>query len=195
MSKVIHVSGKRRKAIARATLKPGKGVIRINSMLLQNYNPELSKMKIMEPLLIAGEDVIKKININVNTFGGGYEGQAEAARLAIARGLVQFTGSKELEKNYLSYDRQLLVADVRQRESRKPNTHSKARQKVQKSYRWSSKTIIVSNLYFTKLQLFPKCLCDNFATRVYKENNRFDKIDESFKYYVKTKEIGLIKEK
>ncbi len=134
-TKVVHVSGKRRKAIARATIQPGKGTVRINSMLLQNYNPIMSKMKIMEPLLIAGEDVTKKVDIKVNVIGGGFEGQAEAARLAIARALVQYTGSKTLEKSFLDYDRQLLVADVRQRESRKPNTHSKARSKVQKSYR------------------------------------------------------------
>ncbi|MEK6933204.1 MAG: 30S ribosomal protein S9, partial [Nanoarchaeota archaeon] len=65
MNKVVHISGKRRKAIARATIKSGKGIIRINSYLLENYNPKISRMKIMEPLLIAGEDVTKKVNIQV----------------------------------------------------------------------------------------------------------------------------------
>lgn len=133
--KVFHVSGKRKKAIARATIQPGKGQIRINSKLLQLYNPILARMRIMEPLLIAGNDVTNKIRIDVDVKGGGWNGQAEAARLAIARSLVQFTGNKQLEKNFLEYDRRLLVADVRQRESRKPNTHQKARSKVQKSYR------------------------------------------------------------
>ena len=133
--KVFHVSGKRKKAIARATIQPGKGQIRINSKLLQLYNPILARMRIMEPLLIAGNDVTNKIKIDVDVRGGGWNGQAEAARLAIARSLVQFTGNKQLEKNFLEYDRRLLVADVRQRESRKPNTHQKARSKVQTSYR------------------------------------------------------------
>ena len=133
--KVFHVSGKRKKAIARATIQPGKGQIRINSKLIQLYNPILARMRIMEPLLIAGNDVTNKIKIDVDVRGGGWNGQAEAARLAIARSLVQFTGNKQLEKNFLEYDRRLLVADVRQRESRKPNTHQKARSKVQKSYR------------------------------------------------------------
>lgn len=133
--KVFHVSGKRKKAIARATIQPGKGQIRINSKLIQLYNPILARMRIMEPLLIAGNDVTNKIRIDVDVRGGGWNGQAEAARLAIARSLVQFTGNKQLEKNFLEYDRRLLVADVRQRESRKPNTHQKARSKVQKSYR------------------------------------------------------------
>ena len=133
--KVVHVSGKRKKAIARATVMQGKGQIRINSRLLQLYNPKLARMRIMEPLLMAGNDVMNKIKIDVDVKGGGWNGQAEAARLAIARGLVQFTGNKQLEKDFLSYDRHLLVADVRRRETRKPNTHQKARSKVQKSYR------------------------------------------------------------
>lgn len=133
--KIIHVSGKRRKAIARATVMQGKGQVRINKKLLQLYNPRLARMRIMEPLLIAGNDVVNKVKIDINVKGGGWSGQAEAARLAIARGLVQFTGNKELEREFLNYDRHLLVADVRQRESRKPNTHQKARSKVGKSYR------------------------------------------------------------
>ena len=132
--KIVHVSGKRRKAIARATIMQGKGQVRVNKKLLQLYYPRLARMRIMEPLLIAG-DIANKIKIDVDVIGGGWSGQAEAARLAIARGLVQFTGNKELKKNFLNYDRHLLVADIRQRESRKPNTHQKARSKVQKSYR------------------------------------------------------------
>ena len=132
--KIVHVSGKRRKAIARATIMQGKGQVRVNKKLLQLYYPRLARMRIMEPLLIAG-DIANKIKIDVDVIGGGWSGQAEAARLAIARGLVQFTGNKELEKSFLNYDRHLLVADIRQRESRKPNTHQKARSKVQKSYR------------------------------------------------------------
>src|SRR3989344_2724084 len=133
--KSVHVSGKRRKAIARATITIGKGQIRINKKLLQLYNPRLARMRIMEPLLIAGNDILNKVKIDVDVKGGGWNGQAEAVRLAIARGLVQFTGNKQLEKDFLSYDRHLLVADVRRRETRKPNTHQKARSKVQKSYR------------------------------------------------------------
>jgi small subunit ribosomal protein S9 len=133
--KIVHISGKRRKAIAKATIVPGKGIVRINNKLLNLYNPKLARMRIMEPLLIAGNDITNKIKIDVKVVGGGWNGQAEAVRLAIARALVQFTGNKQLERNFLDYDRHLIVADVRQRESRKPNTHQKARAKVQKSYR------------------------------------------------------------
>ena len=79
MTKIIHRSGTRKTSIARVTLSEGKGIIRINKQKLETYKPEMQKMKIMEPLLIAGE-VAKKVNIDVNVNGGGFNAQAEAAR-------------------------------------------------------------------------------------------------------------------
>ncbi|MBW2997958.1 30S ribosomal protein S9, partial [Candidatus Woesearchaeota archaeon] len=99
---------------------------------LESYTPEVSKLKIKVPLLLAPEDA-KKYDISVRVAGGGFNSMAEASALAIARGLVE--NNKKLEKTFLEYDRQLLVADVRRREVRKPNRHGKARSKRQKSYR------------------------------------------------------------
>ena len=130
--KIIHIAGKRKKAIARATLRPGTGIVRINSQLLQHVRPSLYRAKIEEPLLIAGT-VAKTVNISVRVSGGGANSQAEAARLAIGKALVAH--DKKLHKDFLQYDRSLLVADVREKETRKPNRHGKARAKVQKSYR------------------------------------------------------------
>ncbi len=132
MKKQIHVSGTRKKAIARATLKEGKGVIRINKRIIDFYGSNVLRLKLMEPLILAG-DVASKVDIDVNVFGGGIMSQTEAARLAIARALAEY--NSKLKKVFLDYDRNLLVADVRQREVRKPNTHGNARGKVQKSYR------------------------------------------------------------
>ncbi|MFT4304281.1 MAG: 30S ribosomal protein S9 [Candidatus Woesearchaeota archaeon] len=129
--KVIITSGKRKNAIARAKLTDGQGIIRVNSVLLDNYHPLMLKSKIMEPLDLAA-DVVDKVNISVKVSGGGISSQAEAIRLAIARALVEY--NNKLEKVYLNYDRQLLVADVRRKEVCKPND-SKARAKRQKSYR------------------------------------------------------------
>ena len=131
-SKIIHTAGKRKSAIARATLKPGKGKVRINSILLDVYGSKLSRMKMQEPLIMAG-DAAKNVNIDVKIIGGGATTQADAARLAIGRALVLF--DKKLEKVFLNYDRTLLVADVRRKETHKPNRRGKARAKVQKSYR------------------------------------------------------------
>ena len=132
MVKIIHASGKRKRAVARATLKQGNGIIRINNFNLENYKPELAKLKIMEPISIAGE-IAKKVNIDVNVFGGGWQSQAEASRLAIAKALAE-VGGKKLRDEFLNYDRHLLVADVRRKEPYKPND-SKARAARQKSYR------------------------------------------------------------
>jgi len=132
MSKSIQTSGKRKSAIAKATLSPGKGIVKINNKSLKVYQPIMSQRRIMEPLILAG-DVSKKVNISVRSLGGGISSQSDAIRLAIAKALAEF--KPELRQTFLDYDRQLLVADVRQKETRKPNRHGKARAKRQKSYR------------------------------------------------------------
>jgi small subunit ribosomal protein S9 len=132
--KPINTAGKRKSAIARAVLKEGTGKVRINRAALDVYEPRLARLKLREPLVLAG-DYANKVDIKVNVFGGGVMSQAEAARLAIAKALVAFAKDKKLEKTFLDYDRHLLVADVRQRETRKPNKAGKARAAIQKSYR------------------------------------------------------------
>jgi small subunit ribosomal protein S9 len=130
--KVIHTSGKRKRAIARANLRLGSGVVRINSQLLEWAAPKLYRLKISEPLMIAG-DRAKQVDINVSVFGGGVCSQADATRVAIGKALAKF--DKSLQDEFMKYDRTLLVADVRRKETHKPNCHGKARAKVQKSYR------------------------------------------------------------
>ena len=132
--KIVTAAGKRKRAIARATIRPGNGVVKINNMILDFYEPKLSRLKLREPLIIAG-DLINKVNISVNVFGGGISSQADASRLAIAKGLVEFSKNDKLKEDFLNYDRNLLVADVRRKESAKPNRHGQARAKRQKSYR------------------------------------------------------------
>lgn len=130
--KIIHVAGKRKRSVARATLKQGTGKVTINNLLIDFVEPKLARLKLKEPLILAGE-IANKVDIKVNVFGGGFMNQSDAARLAIARALSNY--DKKLEKIFLEYDRNLLVADVRRKETRKPNRHSKARAKRQKSYR------------------------------------------------------------
>ncbi|MEM3055465.1 MAG: 30S ribosomal protein S9, partial [Candidatus Bathyarchaeia archaeon] len=82
--KVLVVSGKRKTAVARAVVKPGIGRVRVNMTPLEIYEPEVAREKIMEPLIQAGDDVWKQLDIDIKVSGGGYMGQAEAARMAIA---------------------------------------------------------------------------------------------------------------
>lgn len=131
--KTINACGKRKCCVARATLKsPGSGRIMVNNCFLSVINPKIYRDRISEPVVLAGVDV-DKIDIFVNTVGGGIASIADASRLAIAKALVQH--DKKLQKKFLEYDRTLLIADVRFKEVRKPNCHGKARSKVQKSYR------------------------------------------------------------
>ena len=132
--KKIVVSGKRKTAIARAVLIEGSGKINVNK---KNYKTlqMFDRLKIEEPIRIA-EDILGKINfdVSINVKGGGEKSQIEAARLALAKAIVEFSKSKELTKAFLSYDRNLLVADVRRKEAYKPGD-SKARKKRQSSKR------------------------------------------------------------
>jgi len=134
MVKVALSSGKRKTAIARATIKEGKGRIRINKIPLEIYEPEIARLNIMEPLMIAGEKYSKNLDINVNVKGGGFMSRSEAIRIAIARGLVKWTKSVELRKRYQKYDRILLAGDSRRSEAKKFGGRS-ARSRRQKSYR------------------------------------------------------------
>lgn len=131
MKRVV-TSGKRKTALAKAVLVPGAGVVRVNNNHLSTYEPALYRLKLEEPLIIAG-DAAKQYDINVSVIGGGIASQTDACRLAIARALV--VADKKLQKPFLEYDRTLLVADVRRKETHKPNCHGKARAKRQKSYR------------------------------------------------------------
>jgi small subunit ribosomal protein S9 len=127
-------SGKRKTAIAKATIVAGKGKILINRKPMGFY-PELQTLELEEPIRIA-KDVLGKFefDISVNVKGGGIACQIEAARLAIARALVGESKSEKLRDAYLQYDRNLLVADTRRKEAYKPDD-SKARAKRQTSYR------------------------------------------------------------
>ncbi|MFB6265656.1 MAG: 30S ribosomal protein S9 [Candidatus Nanohaloarchaea archaeon] len=130
----VNTIGRRKTAKARATVKEGEGEVRVNRKPLERFS-EMAELRMKEPLRIAGE-VADEVDIQVNVDGGGKMGQAEAARMAIARGLVEFSGEEDLEERMREYDRYMLVEDFRRTETRKPSQSSKgARHKQQKSYR------------------------------------------------------------
>ena len=138
--KVVHTSGKRKTAVARATVKAGKGRVRVNSEPIEILQPALSRRKAMEPLIIA--DAMKrlaKVDINILTHGGEVMGQTDAIRTALARRLVHHNGGaegldEELRDDCLRFDRSLLVNDPRRKEP-KHQLGRGARRKKQKSYR------------------------------------------------------------
>jgi len=132
--KVLVVSGKRKTATAKATIRPGIGRIRINNIPLEIYRPEAARERIREPLFEAGEDVWKQIDINIKVEGGGFMGQAEAAKMALANALIKWTKSANLRSIFLKHDRTMIAGDPRRKEPKKFGGPG-ARARDQKSYR------------------------------------------------------------
>ena len=142
----IVVSGKRKRAIAKALIVEGSGKITINKKS-HNTLQLFDKLKMEEPLRIAKEVLGKTdFDVFITVAGGGEKSQIEAARLAMARAIVKFSESnsktkssekseaEKIEEAYTKYDRNLLIADIRRKEPNKPGD-SKARSKRQSSKR------------------------------------------------------------
>ena len=131
---VTNTSGKKKTAVARATVREGEGRVRVNAQPVELTEPELAQLKMLEPFRLADDELREEVDIDVDVQGGGVIGQADAARTAIARGLVQHTNDAELRDAYMEFDRSLLVNDVRQSEPKKWGGPG-ARARYQKSYR------------------------------------------------------------
>ena len=133
MDKIV-VSGKRKTAIAKATIESGSGVVTFNKKPL-GFLSNLQQLEINEPLIIA-KDVLGKLDFNIalNVKGGGIACQVEAGRLAIAKSIVKFSKNEDVRNAFLAYDRNMLIADTRRKEVCKPGD-SKARAMRQTSFR------------------------------------------------------------
>jgi len=128
-------TGKRKTAVARATIKPGMGRVVINGIPLDLWQPEYTRIRIRESLMLAGE-LSQRIDIKVTVKHGGISSQADAIRQAIAKGIVEFFNDEKLKKVYLDYDRNLLVYDSRRTEPHKPSRSKKgSRRHKQRSKR------------------------------------------------------------
>jgi small subunit ribosomal protein S9 len=130
---IVLATGKRKAAIARATVRKGQGLLRYNGVPLELVEPEIVRLKVQEPVLMAG-DRVRTLNITVRTRGGGVVGQASAARTAVARGLVAWLKDDALRASFRHYDRTLLVNDPRRKLPKRPGGRG-ARARRQKSYR------------------------------------------------------------
>ena len=136
----VNTSGKRKTAVARATVRKGKGRVRVNGEPIHIMSPSLAQRKALEPVQIAeAMNRLADVDVHVDVVGGGQMGQVDAIRTAIARGLVKWNGGaegddEELRDEYLRFDRSLLVNDPRRKEP-KHQMGRGARKKWQKSYR------------------------------------------------------------
>jgi small subunit ribosomal protein S9 len=130
---IVLATGKRKAAVARATVRKGIGKVRVNDRPLELVEPEIVRQKIQEPLLMVG-DRSKNLDIAVQVRGGGIVGQASAARTAVARGLLLWLKDDSLRDMFRHYDRSLIVNDPRRKLPKRPGGRG-ATQRRQKSYR------------------------------------------------------------
>ena len=87
MSKVITASGRRKRSTAQIKMVPGSGKITVNGKDVREYFPfEVNVMNLMQPL--EATNTVDSYDIDVVVRGGGYSGQTEAIRLAIAKALL-----------------------------------------------------------------------------------------------------------
>ncbi len=136
VDKIIFVKSRRKDAVARASVRKGTGIVRVNGFDISTVEPvELRKLMI-EPLHISNltEDFARNVDISLNVHGGGQCGQAQAIRSAIAKGISDFADDDTIRSSCMLYDRFLLVDDPRRVEPKKFKG-PKARARFQKSYR------------------------------------------------------------
>lgn len=125
----INAVGRRKAAIARVFVKEGTGVITVNNRTLAEYFPNpILQFIVKQPLALL--DVAEKYDLKVNLVGGGYKGQAEALRLAIARALVKINAEDKSALRQAGF----VTRDPRAVE-RKKSGQPKARKRFQFSKR------------------------------------------------------------
>ncbi len=132
--KAIQISrGKRKEAIARATVAQGTGTYTVNAIPVSSIQAPVLRELYLEPLSFFDDS--QNYNITVTVRGGGSSGQAQAARTAVSKALLLAHGSDEkIKQTMLMFDRSLLVEDSRRVEPKKFKG-PKARARFTKSYR------------------------------------------------------------
>ncbi len=130
--RVEHCRGKRKRSIARATVKEGSGRLRVNSKLITSFGNRYFRSIVEEPLALIGPDGLT-VDVTVRVHGGGEMGQAQACRTAVARALANYFG-EAVRAKYKEDDSYLLREDPRRVEPKK-YMGPKARARNQKSYR------------------------------------------------------------
>ncbi len=107
-------TGRRKSSVARVFLRPGKGEIKVNNRAFENYFPTESTRSMVRQPLAAAESV-DKFDLLILADGGGVTGQAGAARLGVARALVEFNAELRPRLKKLGY----LTRDPRRHERKK----------------------------------------------------------------------------
>ncbi|PKA57900.1 40S ribosomal protein S16 [Apostasia shenzhenica] len=137
----VQCFGRKKTAVAVTHCKAGKGLIKVNGVPIELVKPEILRYKAFEPILLAGLDRFRGVDMRIRVRGGGKTSQIYAIRQSIAKALVAYyqkyvdeQSKKEIKDIFIRYDRTLLVADPRRCEPKKFGGRG-ARARFQKSYR------------------------------------------------------------
>lgn len=119
-SQLVQTFGRKKNAVAVATVRTGKGVMRVNGSPIELLEPQALRVKVMEPILLLGLKRFQNLDIRVRVRGSGYVAQIYAIRQAISKGVVAYyqkyvneSEKRQIKETLLQYDRTLLVADPR----------------------------------------------------------------------------------
>ncbi len=134
--RIVFATSKRKESVARASAKKGTGVVRVNSRLGSTIKPREMQMMMLTPIYLSelARSAAAGIDIEVNVNGGGLSSQAQAVGGAIARVIMGFSEGDTMKKEYMRYDRSLVIDDSRRVEPKKFRG-PKARARSQTSYR------------------------------------------------------------
>jgi len=137
----VQTFGRKKNAVAVATCKTGRGIIRVNGTPIDVIEPAVLRTKVYEPVILLGKKRFSEVDIRIRTRGGGYTSQLYAIRQAISKAIVAYhqkfkdeQSKREIKEILLQYDRALLVTDPRRPEPKKYGGPG-ARSRKQKSYR------------------------------------------------------------
>ncbi|KAH0434060.1 hypothetical protein M5K25_014146 [Dendrobium thyrsiflorum] len=137
----VQCFGRKKTAVAVTHCKAGKGLIKVNGVPIELVKPEILRYKAFEPILLAGIERFRGVDMRIRVRGGGKTSQIYAIRQSIAKALVAYYqkyvdehSKKEVKDIFIRYDRTLLVADPRRCEPKKFGGRG-ARARFQKSYR------------------------------------------------------------
>lgn len=140
-NQAVQVYGKKKTAIAVAICRRGTGIIKVNGRPLELVQPQVLKYKLLEPVLLLGQDRFSGVDIKVKVSGGGQVAQIYAIRQAVAKGIVAYyqkfvdeASKNEIKDILIQYDKSLLKSDPRRMEAKKFGGPG-ARARYQKSYR------------------------------------------------------------
>ncbi len=136
LERVVIVRSKRKEAIARAAAKLGGGRVRINGIDINAIEQDVYRGMMLEPINLSSitKGMAAKLDISINIRGGGRSSQTQAIRSAIAKAIAEFSDTDTIRKEYMRFDRNLLVDDYRRVEPKK-FLGPKARARFQTSYR------------------------------------------------------------